>query len=228
MPYQPLTGLAASRPHASTVPAVAGFCSSALPERHPIAVRLKHRVQIFDAAELIPQLCLADLHDERRRIKRRITPRLIVRRSRRCLEFPRLLGRARIRLLHVNATLPRNPAVRKLRPVARDADFRPKASAMKAQMSSKAGFIAALDQSGGSRPGRCAPTASRTPRTARYGDVPAHARDARAHHVLTGVTRRQSYRGDSVRGDDGRRSTRQAGTGVSVGRSRRRAAGKSR
>jgi len=43
-PYQPPTGLSGEAP-GSTVPSAAGFCSSALTERHPVAVLLQHLVR---------------------------------------------------------------------------------------------------------------------------------------------------------------------------------------
>jgi len=57
-------------------------------------VRLEHRVQVLDAAELIRELRFADLADERRRLGRLITPHLKLGGARRRLEYPRILGGA--------------------------------------------------------------------------------------------------------------------------------------
>src|SRR5438876_4342017 len=46
-PYQPPTGFFDERPQASTVPSTAGFCSSALPQRHPISVLRERRMKIL-------------------------------------------------------------------------------------------------------------------------------------------------------------------------------------
>ena len=88
-PYQPLTGLVLERPQASTVPSAAGFCSSALPSEHPVAVLRQHGVQIVDAAQVIAKLRLADLHDERRRIGGVVPVRLVVGGPGRRLQLPR-------------------------------------------------------------------------------------------------------------------------------------------
>ena len=52
------------------MPSAAGFCSSALPSGIQSPCFLQHRVQIVDAAQVVAELRLADLHDERRRIGR--------------------------------------------------------------------------------------------------------------------------------------------------------------
>src|SRR2546426_11627690 len=45
-------------------------------QRHPVAVRLQHLMQIVDALEVVSELRAAGLHDERRRIQCLVTERL--------------------------------------------------------------------------------------------------------------------------------------------------------
>jgi hypothetical protein len=52
-------------------------------------VRDEHRVQIVEAAQVIAQLSLTDLDDQRRRVGRVVAIRLEARRARRGLELPR-------------------------------------------------------------------------------------------------------------------------------------------
>ncbi len=92
------------------------------------------------------------------------------------------------------------------------------------QMADKGGFIAALDQSGGSTPG--ALKLYGIPEDSLFGrrrDVRADARDARPHHDRARLHRRQGDRRDPVRGDDGRRSRGRAGSDLSVEGARHRA-----
>ena len=73
------------------------------------------------------------------------------------------------------------------------------------------GFIAALDQSGGSTPKALQGLRHRGGRVVqRRGDVRPHPPDARADHHFALLRQRQGHRRDPVRADDGRRGRRQA------------------
>ena len=63
-------------------------------QRHPIPVLREHRVQVVQAAEVVAELGLADLDDERRWIQRRVAERRELGAPRRCLQHPRVLARA--------------------------------------------------------------------------------------------------------------------------------------
>jgi hypothetical protein len=54
----------------------------------------KHLVEVLDASELIAELRRAHLAHERRRIRLLVAPHRVLRRPRRRLEAPRILGRA--------------------------------------------------------------------------------------------------------------------------------------
>src|SRR5262249_43742528 len=76
-------------------------------ERHPVAVLLEHRAEVVDAPQVVAELRLADLHDERGRIGRLVAPRLVVARPGRRLQRPRRgLGPSTLHLAH--AVLPSN------------------------------------------------------------------------------------------------------------------------
>src|SRR5205823_5856322 len=62
------------------------------PERHPIAARPEHRMQVVDAPEVISEFRAPGLDDKRGRIERLVTERQKLRRSARRLEMPRMLG----------------------------------------------------------------------------------------------------------------------------------------
>ena len=76
------------RAHASTVPVGGRLLLVGAAERHPVAVRLQHRVQVVDAAQVVAQLGLADPHDERRRVERLVAVRLVLRLPARRLQAP--------------------------------------------------------------------------------------------------------------------------------------------
>ena len=57
-------------------------------ERHPVAVRLEHGVQVLDAAQVVAQLRRAHLADESRRIGRLVAVHLVLGRAGRCLQVP--------------------------------------------------------------------------------------------------------------------------------------------
>ncbi len=63
-------------------------------ERHPVAVRLQHRVEVIDAAQVIAKLGLADPDDERGRVERLVAEGLELRGLGRRLEDPRGGARA--------------------------------------------------------------------------------------------------------------------------------------
>ena len=54
------------------MPSAAGFCSSALPSGIQSPWLFEHGVQVVDRAQVVAQLGLADLHDERGRIGVRV------------------------------------------------------------------------------------------------------------------------------------------------------------
>src|SRR5262249_45490256 len=62
-------------------------------ERHPISVRLQHRMEILDTLEVIPELRLAHLHHERRRLRLVFAPSIELCRTGRRRELPRRLFR---------------------------------------------------------------------------------------------------------------------------------------
>ncbi len=64
-------------------------------ERHPVAVRLEHGVQVVDRPPVVLELRPADLADDRRRIAGVVEVHRVLGRPRRCLEDPRIrLGAA--------------------------------------------------------------------------------------------------------------------------------------
>src|SRR5213594_4311470 len=67
------------------------------PEKHPVAARLEHRMQVVDAPKVIPELRAPRLDDERGWIERLVTKRQKLRRSARRLQMPRMLTRTRSR-----------------------------------------------------------------------------------------------------------------------------------
>ena len=80
------------------------------------------------------------------------------------------------------------------------------------------GFIAALDQSGGSTPGCAQGLWHRRGRLLeRRGDVRPDPPDAQPDHHRAVLRQRQGDRRDPVRADDGRRGRRQAGARAAVG-----------
>ena len=89
-PYQPPRGFESERPHASTVPSGAGFCSSVAAERHPVAVGLEHRVELVDRPGVVQELRAADLADDRRRVGRLVAVHRVLGRAGRGLEHPRI------------------------------------------------------------------------------------------------------------------------------------------
>src|SRR5690606_29117109 len=58
-------------------------------EEHPLAVLVQHRVQVLDAAQVVAELRLSDLHHEGRRIGALLAPRLVLARARWRPELPR-------------------------------------------------------------------------------------------------------------------------------------------
>src|SRR2546421_13041211 len=66
-------------------------------QRHPVAVRLQHLVQVVDAPEVVSELRAARLHDERRRIQCLVTERLKLGCAARCLQLPWMFARTRVR-----------------------------------------------------------------------------------------------------------------------------------
>ena len=76
------------------MPSAAGFCSSALPRGIQSPCFCEHRVEIVDAPEVVAELRLSDLHDERRRIGRVVAVRLVLRGAGRRLQHPRAVFRS--------------------------------------------------------------------------------------------------------------------------------------
>ena len=96
---------------------------------------------------------------------------------------------------------------------------------MREQMAGKGGFIAALDQSGGSTPGALRlygiPDSEYAGDEAKMYELMHEFRDA--HHQRARLHRRQGDRRHPVRADDGRAGEGQARAVLPVGGSRRRA-----
>ena len=93
---------------------------------------------------------------------------------------------------------------------------------MLAKVKSANGFIAALDQSGGSTPGALKGYGYQGDEWSSDEEMYDLIHKMRvADHLLAGVQRRQGARRDPVRADDGRRSQWQAGPGISLEQGRR-------
>src|SRR5687767_1146110 len=63
-------------------------------EGHPVAVLLQHRVEVLDAAEVVAELGLADLADQRGRVEGLVAEDHEVRAAARGLQLPGFLARA--------------------------------------------------------------------------------------------------------------------------------------
>ena len=63
-------------------------------ERHPVAALAQHRVEVVEAAQVVAELGLADLHDQRRRVERLVAVGGELRATARRLQHPGLLARA--------------------------------------------------------------------------------------------------------------------------------------
>jgi len=63
-------------------------------ERHPVAARLEHRVQVVNASEVVPEFRTPRLDDERRRIQGLVPKRQKLRCPARRLQMPRMLSRS--------------------------------------------------------------------------------------------------------------------------------------
>ena len=105
-PYQPPSGLSAERPQASTLPSGAGFCSSAPPSGTQSPFSLSIAMEVVDRPSVVEEAGPADLADDGRRVGGIVALHLVLRRSRRGLEDPRIvLGAAAAEVRHV-ARLP--------------------------------------------------------------------------------------------------------------------------
>src|SRR5438309_5021488 len=96
-PYQPPTGFLRGSTPRFNRPFGRRLLLVRAPEKHPVAARLEHRMQVVDAPKVIPELRAPRLDDERGWIERLVTKRQKLRRSARRLQMPRMLTRTRSR-----------------------------------------------------------------------------------------------------------------------------------